>query len=84
MNNFNYQLNELEEKILQLLQEFNVPVGIYYLLLSKITQDLKQLYDQQISLEKYEIQNQQFSVNQTDSNDTTNELISENSIIEAE
>lgn len=56
MNNFNYQLNNLELQIIQLLQQSQMPIGIYYLLMSKITKDLEQIYNQQVQIETLEQQ----------------------------
>lgn len=51
MNNFNYDLDQIERQILSMLGQTGLPIGVIYLLLNKITQDVQRTYSAQVQLE---------------------------------
>jgi hypothetical protein len=51
MNNFNYELDQIERQILTILGQTGLPIGVIYLLLNKMTQDVQHTYATQIQFE---------------------------------
>jgi hypothetical protein len=56
MNNFNYDLDQVERQILSTLGQTGLPIGVIYLLLNKITQDVQRTYSAQVQLEGQAVQ----------------------------
>jgi hypothetical protein len=59
MNNFNYNLDQIERQILSTLGQTGLPIGVIYLLLNKITQEVQRTYSAQIQLEGQAVAAQQ-------------------------
>ena len=56
MNNFNYDLDQVERQVLSTLGQTGLPIGVIYLLLNKITQDVQRTYSAQVQLEGQAVQ----------------------------
>lgn len=52
MNNLNLQTNNIYQKIIEIIQNSDLPIGIMYFIIKSVYQEIEKLYLQQVMAER--------------------------------
>lgn len=52
MNNLNLQTNNIYQKIIEIIQNSDLPIGIMYFIVKSVYQEIEKLYLQQVMAER--------------------------------
>lgn len=52
MNNLNFQINNVYQNIINIIQNSDLPIGVMYFIVKSIYQEIEKLYLQQVMIEQ--------------------------------